>query len=393
MRVSEKLLLIPTLALFAACHDTGVSPTDGTGRSPADLPQTEREGYPTPGELRTGWILDRNGEPTQVTYEVHDGLAIWEGDIVLGEVDRIARTREEMVGPAGQRRGVVIDGSSRRWAGGVVPYVIDSSLPSQYRVTDAIAHIEANTVGVDFVPRTTQTDYVRIVSSGGCSSYVGRQGGQQYLYLGSGCSTGNTIHELLHALGMYHEQSRCDRDTYVTIHWGNIQSGYSGNFNKQCTGATDVLGYDEGSIMHYGPYAFSANGQKTITSNRGLEHLMGQRSGMSTTDVGTVDWMYPRPLSVSISGKQYVTLHESAKYTATPANGTAPYTYEWRSRQYSPTYGWGAWQSWFSTGSNNYTYASIHSCGLTQNQLEVRVTDAGGKQATRSYTIYVTNPC
>jgi Dual-action HEIGH metallo-peptidase len=116
-------------------------------------------------------------------------------------------------------------------------------------------------------------------------------------------------------------------------------------------------------------------------------------SALSANDVTALNWLYPNPpLSVSISGKQYVARHESAPYTATPANGTAPYTYEWRTRQTGPSI-WGSWSGWFSTGSSNVTYASINSCGLNTNYLEVRVTDAVGAQATGSYTIYITNPC
>lgn len=97
-------------------------------------------------------------------------------------------------------------------------------------------------------------------------------------------------------------------------------------------------------------------------------------------------------LTVSVSGSQYVARHQSAQYTANAAGGSAPYTYEWRSRQ-GNAWSWGAWQSWFSTGSTNYTYASINSCGLDRNQLEVRVTDSLGATATSSITIFITNPC
>ena len=55
---------------------------------------------------------------------------------------------------------------------------------------------------------------------------IGRSGGQQLLKMGSYClQLGTALHELMHAVGFYHEQSRNDRDNHVTIYWNNIQSG------------------------------------------------------------------------------------------------------------------------------------------------------------------------
>ena len=58
---------------------------------------------------------------------------------------------------------------------------------------------------------------------------VGDQQGRQNLSIGTGCDYKAIIeHELLHALGFYHEQSRTDRDDYVTIHWDEILQGMYG---------------------------------------------------------------------------------------------------------------------------------------------------------------------
>ncbi|MCL4167289.1 UNVERIFIED_CONTAM: hypothetical protein GTU68_014952, partial [Idotea baltica] len=61
---------------------------------------------------------------------------------------------------------------------------------------------------------------------------------------------------------MWHEQSREDRNNFVTINFGNIESGKEHNFDQaDVASSTDVGSYDYGSIMHYGPYAFSNNEQ------------------------------------------------------------------------------------------------------------------------------------
>ncbi len=60
-----------------------------------------------------------------------------------------------------------------------------------------------------------------------CWSYIGRSSaGGQTLSIGNDCGRKGIVeHEFLHALGLYHEQTRYDRDDYVTINYENIRKG------------------------------------------------------------------------------------------------------------------------------------------------------------------------
>ena len=84
--------------------------------------------------------------------------------------------------------------------------------------------------------------------------------------LGDGChGRGRSLHEFMHALGFLHEHQRADRDKYIDVHWENIKDSKLSQFTKLEFQVSNNQRYDPYSVMHYGPDAFSKNGQKTIT--------------------------------------------------------------------------------------------------------------------------------
>jgi hypothetical protein len=86
---------------------------------------------------------------------------------------------------------------------------------------------------IRFVPRTFQPDFVNIVLGPGCSSFVGRTGGIQNLYLAiPGCMHEPLIvHELLHAVGLHHMHQYEGRNSFIKVHYKNIVRARRSNFN------------------------------------------------------------------------------------------------------------------------------------------------------------------
>lgn len=74
------------------------------------------------------------------------------------------------------------------------------------------------------------------------------------------------MHEMMHAIGFFHEQSRNDRDSYVQIVTNNIVPTARDQFEKYDLNFITHLGtqYDYGSIMHYGPYDFGIAGRRLV---------------------------------------------------------------------------------------------------------------------------------
>ena len=138
---------------------------------------------------------------------------------------------------------------------------------------------------------------------------VGMKGGPQVVSMSDTCfSKGQAMHEIGHALGMWHEHSRPDRDEYIEVMFENIIQTEWDNFgiltNSKFQLVPDV-GYDIESIMHFGPYAFSEEtngpGKRTIMLREDApidyKHcknllVMGQRSHLSYLDKLRVNRLY-----------------------------------------------------------------------------------------------------
>jgi hypothetical protein len=255
------------------------------------------EGYRAATQVGTTYIKPLGQGWKKVTYAVVGDLAVFEGCIVLGTVadmKAVAAFVEQNPGilhPDTEPYAVAIKGVQYRWKNRLVPYEIDANLPNKGRVTGAIAHWEEKTP-FRFVARNDADpkpkNYVAFVPGNACASSVGQQGGRQQVILGPDCTMGNCIHEIGHTIGLWHEQSRGDRDAFIEIIWENIDPQASHNFNQHVIDGTDLGEYDYGSIMHYPPNAFSKNGRDTIRPKRQTNAVIGQRDGLSPLDIAAV---------------------------------------------------------------------------------------------------------
>jgi len=144
---------------------------------------------------------------------------------------------------------------------------------------------------IRFVSRTSEPTYIQVIRGSGCWSYVGMQStaGIQQLSIGNGCVYNMIVaHEFMHALGIWHEQSRPDRDAWVTINLSVVASNLWHNFNKYETGITlNDTPYDILSIMHYENTAFSqVSGVYSITANNGQPLIpTWQKNDLTDVDV------------------------------------------------------------------------------------------------------------
>ncbi len=218
----------------------------------------------------------------QITYEVRDGLAIYQDDIILGKAADVAAAAAAGPLAAKSTKGLHSDaltmtpgvaGSGALWpeVSGMVqiPYVITNNNNAQNNSNISAAITEANKqlgniqwvlAPADNLPANyVNFDFNSPNSNGTCEASVGMIGGEQYIGGAINCTTSTIMHEMGHAMGLYHEQSRADRNTYVNYLEQNIDKPNHANFDI----IEDSVGsglYNYASIMEYGPFTFNKDG-------------------------------------------------------------------------------------------------------------------------------------
>lgn len=146
-----------------------------------------------------------------------------------------------------------------------------------------------------------QKYYVKVTSDPkmGCRADVGYfyTAGQR-LNLAPYCmNKGGITHEFLHALGFQHQHNAPDREKYISINETNISPLEKDNFKKNLDSEVTDLNYpyDYDSIMHYGPFEGSKNDERVITALKPGASNMGQRTGLSPTDIFKMNTLYDCP--------------------------------------------------------------------------------------------------
>jgi hypothetical protein len=277
MNSRAKTLLIVVLSIIAIWSLRSVSFAESGGTS----------------GLKTGIYHGR-----VVTYALVDNRAIYEGDIILEHVDEQLQGSADNLNSPTQPKTVGVAYPASLWpkVGSVfnVPYIITNGSAN---LSTAISQFNSTFAGfIQWVPRTAETDYVNISLdplnlNGICESSVGRIGGEQSMGGSASCSVGTLLHEMGHTIGLWHEQSRSDRDTYVTVNYGNVIKGSRSNFDQLMDNAQNLTLYDYASIMHYIPFAFTRNGGPTIESIPAGIPLSNQ-SGYTAGDIDGIGRLY-----------------------------------------------------------------------------------------------------
>ena len=221
--------------------------------------------------------------PERLHYKIDDGFGVAFGDTLIGQP-------KENAAPSGSTNVPM----TSAWHSRKIAFFIRSELPAPDRVLQAIQYFNENTL-IQFIPFSGEADAIVFEPGTGCKSYVGRIGGHQPILLAPGCQTHEVIHEIMHALGFIHEQSRTDRDKYIKVVRENIDPDHLIDFDIVPQSYMDLVpfaSFDYKSIMMYPPTIFArvpgASTMESIT-NESIQ----PSSGLSAGDLERLRLLFP----------------------------------------------------------------------------------------------------
>ena len=236
-------------------------------------------------------LQDTNGDLIITSVSVVDDLIIAHCDIIVGRIDIMddflerARTGKPIVMPL-----------PKLWDEATIPYLINSDVKNIAEVKAAIETINKIT-NFKWIPKNKEESFVHFKKGAlHCYSPLGKIGGEQSISLSESCTTGSIMHEMLHTMGLLHEQNREDRDEHIRILWENIDAKNHLQFQKIANGSLDLEKhpFDFKSLMLYTQNAFSKyEGDFTIVRVDGDTYFPGKDS-LSTGDLKKLSDLYPK---------------------------------------------------------------------------------------------------
>lgn len=232
-----------------------------------------------------------------------DGQYILGGDIILSEaqVNYLQNLKPNKHGGKGTK-STFVTAFGKLWPNGIVYYTVRNDVYNTQIITDGIDHYESNTT-LTFVPRTNDTNYVEFILITGNVAYAeyGIVGGKQEIKLPAASGTSTVIHEIGHTIGLMHEISRSDRDTYVNIYPANMVANALPNFQKYTdlgiTGA-ELGPYDFGSVMGYESPFLGINSIYTSTAKSGS--YMFYNYVLSVGDIDGINYLYDPKVIIKV---------------------------------------------------------------------------------------------
>ena len=273
------------------------------------------------------YLYPRFARECKLLYQARqrEGMIIHQNDIVLGPASAIPDVTDVLQEQSGANKVLVaglglklLSGSSFLWPDGIIPYTIDEELKGKETVIlQAIKEWNEKT-NVTFVHYELEGDWLRnhfgynakiwrihFVASdkNSSSSYVGLRkyslAGKdkaQGVWLSKNSGRDTVLHELGHAIGLWHEHNRPDRDQYIKILEENIQKDHVDQYDID---SESIVGdYDFVSIMHYSQSTFAKDGKASFSLANGVtgisSALIGNVQHISRGDIEAVNAMYRR---------------------------------------------------------------------------------------------------
>lgn len=253
-------------------------------------------------------ITDDKGQIQNPVYEVFGDIIVEKSKFAALPVSTPGNN--SFIGQMNEKGEIKYGSVWRTWENGYVPYEIaGNASPFLKDVIELSVKFLNQKTNICLSPRNGEPDYIIFIptiENGGFSEGVGKKGGSQFIKFGQKTDrdrlVSTIVHEILHAIGLFHEHQLPNRDTYLNIKWSNICPDYQYAFYKLNAWPPGYpRGYSYQSIMHYAPCGFSINNDCVMECKDyktgaivDCPESIGQRKSLTGKDIQVINTLYPQ---------------------------------------------------------------------------------------------------